>query len=211
MLHAHCAFERGGPRPWRRACPAAGGEPLLAEFVRRLAERPEVAAGHKPGDATKAQTEELKAEMWKVLAEAIKHTAAAQPPINQGEAERIFAVLQRLRSKRAGMMAPLYDVFVATVLEGRSQRAAAKSCDCSPALLSKRVGELEKEFGLPLKQLQNYAQPLLDMETSVKGQRYARKKRGAPQDEAGQYDEEDSQTATEDDDGYLPEERQDDS
>ena len=166
-------------------------------------------------DATRAQTEELKAElkaeMRKVLAEAIRHTVTAQPPVSQGEAERIFEVLQRLRSRRAGMMAQLYDVFVATVLEGRSQRAAARSCDCSPALLSRRVGELEKEFGLPLKQLQNYAQPLLDMETSVKGQRYARKKRGAPLDEAGQHDEEDSQAATVDDNGYLPEERQDDS
>lgn len=169
-----------------------------------------MAAGHKPGDATKAQTEELKAELWKV-AEAIKHSPAAQPSINQGEAERIFAVLQRLRSKRAGMMAPLYDVFIATVLQGRSQRAAARSCDCSPALLSKRVGELEQEFGLPLRQLQNYAKPLLEMETSVKGQRYARKKGGAPQDETGQYEEDDGQTAREDDDGYLREERQDDS
>jgi len=143
--------------------------------------------------------------------EAMTHAAAAQPPINQSEAQRIFGVLQRLRSKRAGMMAPLYDVFVATVLEGRSQRAAAKSCDCSPALLSKRVGELEKEFGLPLEQLQNYAQPLLELETSVKGQRYARKRRGAPEDEAGQYDQEDSQAAAEDHNGYLPEERQDDT
>jgi hypothetical protein len=157
----------------------------------------------------KSQTEELKAELWKV-AGAIKHAAAAQPPISQGEAQRIFSVLQRLRSKRAGMMAPLADVFVATVLEGRSQRAAAKSCGCSPALLSKRVGELETEFGLPLKQLQNYAQPLLEMETSVRGQRYARKGRGAPEDEAGQYDQEDSQAAAEDHNGYLPEERQDD-
>jgi hypothetical protein len=162
-------------------------------------------------DATRAQTEELKAEMRKVLAEAIRHTVAAQPPVSQGEAERIFPVLQRLRSRRAGMMAPLYDVFVATVLEGRSQRAAARSCDCSPALLSRRVGELEKEFGLPLKQLQNYAQPLLEMETSVKGQRYARKKGGAPQDEAGQYEEDDGQTTSQDDDGYLREERLDDS
>jgi hypothetical protein len=166
-------------------------------------------------DAIRAQTEELKAElkaeMREVLAEAIRLTAPAQPPVNQGEAERIFAVLQRLRSKRAGMLAPLYDVFVATVLEGRSQRAAAKSCDCSPALLSRRVGELEKEFGLPLKQLQNYAQPLLEMETAVKGQRYARKKGGAPQDEAGQYEEDDGQTPSQDDDGYLREERQDDS
>ena len=144
-----------------------------------------------------AQMDALKAEMRKVLAEAIQHTAAARAPISQGEAQRIFAVLQRLRSKRAGMMAPLYDVFVATVLEGRSQRAAAISCDCSPALLSRRVGELEKEFGLPLKQLQNYAKPLLEMETSVKGQRYARKKGGAPQDEPAQDDDGDKPDAEE--------------
>ena len=65
------------------------------------------------------------------------------------------------------------------------------------------------EFGLPLKQLQNYAKPLLEMETSVKGQRYASKRRGAAEDEAGQYDEEDGQAAAEDHNGYLPEERQD--
>ena len=131
--------------------------------------------------------------------EAVRRSAGQEEPINRSEAPRIFAVLQRLRSKRAGMMAPLYDVFVATVLEGRSQRAAAKSCDCSSALLSKRVGELEKEFGLPLKQLQNYAKPLLEMETSVKGQRYARKKRGAPPDEPAQYDDGDKPDAEEDD------------
>jgi hypothetical protein len=131
--------------------------------------------------------------------EAVRRSAGQEEPIKRSEAQRIFAVLQRLRSKRAGMMAPLYDVFVATVLEGRSQRAAAKSCDCSSALLSKRVGELEKEFGLPLKQLQNYAKPLLEMETSVKGQRYARKKRGAPPDEPAQYDDGDKPDAEEDD------------
>jgi len=179
------------------------------------ARAPNAAPGDVPADATRAQTEELKAELKaeirKALAEAIRHTPAAEPSINQGEAQRILAIVQRLRSKRAGMMAPLYDVFVATVLEGRSQRSAAKSCDCSPALLSRRVGELEKEFGLPLKQLQNYARPLLDMETSVRGQRYARKRRGAPEDEAGQYDEEDTHTTTEDDAGHLPEERREDS
>jgi hypothetical protein len=43
------------------------------------------------------------------------------------------------------------------------------------------------------------------------GHGYARKKRGAPQDETGQYEEDDSQAAREDDDGCLREERQDDS
>jgi hypothetical protein len=176
-----------GRGSWRVTSPI---EPVLKRFARDLAQARDMGP----------VLEGIHREIAALRDEAIKPAAAAQPPISQGEAQRIFAVLQRLRSKRAGMMAPLYDVFVATVLEGRSQRAAAKSCDCSPALLSKRVGELEKEFELPLNQLQNYAKPLLEMETSVKGQRYARKKRGAPQDEAAQYDDDD-----------LPEERQDDT
>jgi hypothetical protein len=203
LARVHCRFVALAPclagdgrGSWRVTSPI---EPVLKRFAGDLAQARNMGS----------VLEGIRREIAALRDEAIKPAAAAQPPTSQGEAERIFAVLQRLRSKRAGMMAPLYDVFVATVLEGRSQRAAAKSCDCSPALLSKRVGELEKEFRLPLKQLQNYAKTLLDMETSVKGQRYARKKRGAPQDEAGQYDEEDSQA--QDDNGYLPEERQDDS
>ena len=119
---------------------------------------------------------------------ASKPAAAPQPPMSENEAQRIFVILQRLRSKRARMLAPPYDVFVATVIEGLSQRAAAKRCGCSPALLNNRVGELEKEFGLSLKELQNYAKPLLDLETSVKGQRYARKRHGAPPDQPGEDD-----------------------
>ena len=129
--------------------------------------------------------------------------------VKESEATRVFAILQKLRSKRAGMKAPLYDAFVATVLEGLSQRAAAKKCDCSPAQMSKRVGQLSTEFGLPLKQLQDYAKPILEMQTSVKGDRYARKKHGAVQDEPAQYDDGDKPNAREDDAGYLPEDRSD--
>ena len=92
------------------------------------------------------------------------------------------------------------------VRKGQRREAAIAHPHCCPS----GWVELEKEFGLPLRQLQNYAQPLLEMETSVRGQRYARKKRGAPQDETGQYEEDDGQTAREDDDGLL-QEGQDDS
>ncbi len=186
----------------------AGGQELAAGAGSGVVLRPKDQGAEGRINGQNGATEDSATEHREVMEalkeirdalEAVRRSAAQEEPINRSEAQRIFAVLQRLRSKRAGMMAPLYDVFVATVLEGRSQRAAAKSCDCSPALLSKRVGELEKEFGLPLKQLQNYAKPLLEMETSVKGQRYARKKRGAPQDEAGQYDDGDKPDAEEDD------------
>lgn len=107
------------------------------------------------------------------------HLPAKREAVKESEATRIFVLLEKLRSKRAGMKAPLYDVFVATVLEGLSQRAAAKKCGCSPAQMSKRVRELVREFGLPLKQLQNYARPLLEMQTSVKGDRRRKRKPGS--------------------------------
>ena len=99
--------------------------------------------------------------------------------VKESDAVRIFAILQKLQSKRAGMKAPLYDVFMATVVDGLSQRAAAKKCGCSPAQMSKRAGELKKEFGLPLKQLQNYIKPILEMQTSVKGDRRRKRKPGS--------------------------------
>jgi hypothetical protein len=99
--------------------------------------------------------------------------------VKESEATRIFAILQKLKSQRAGESAPLYDVFVATVLDGLSQSAAAKRCECSPAQMSKRVKQLKVEFGMPLKQLQNYAKPLLDMQTSVKGDRRRKRKPGS--------------------------------
>jgi hypothetical protein len=107
------------------------------------------------------------------------HLPEKREAVRESEAARIFAILQKLRSKRAGMAAPLYDVFVATVLEGASQREAARRCECSPALMSKRVGELKGEFGLSLKQLQNYAKPLLEMQTSVRGERRRKRKPGS--------------------------------
>ena len=99
--------------------------------------------------------------------------------VKESEATRIFAILQKLKSKRAGESAPLYDVFVATVLDGLSQSAAAKRCECSPAQMSKRVKELKVEFGMPLKQLQNFAKPLLEMQTSVKGDQRRKRKPGS--------------------------------
>ena len=77
------------------------------------------------------------------------------------------------------MKAPLYDVFVLVVLDGLSQRAAAKECKCSLGLLSGRVGELETEFDLRLEQLKAYTKPILEMQTSVKGERKQKRKPGS--------------------------------
>ena len=107
------------------------------------------------------------------------HLPEKQVAVKESEAARILAILKRLRSKRAGMSAPPYDVLIAIVLDGLSQRRAAKQCDCSLGQISKRVKELEKEFGLPLKQLENQLKPMLEMQTSVKGERHRKRKPGS--------------------------------
>lgn len=107
------------------------------------------------------------------------------PPVLESEARRLFAVMQKLKTRRAGMKAPLYDVFVLTVLEGFSHRAAARRCKCSLGLLATRAAELEEEFGIPLKQLKAYVSPLLELETSVKGDRRRKRKAGAAADGFG--------------------------
>jgi hypothetical protein len=133
------------------------------------------------------------------------HLPEKQAAFKKSEVTRIFDVLQKLKSKRAGISAPLFDVFMAVVHGQMQYRSAAKTCGCSVGTLSTRIRELEAEFGLTIKQLQAYAGPLLEMETAVKGQRTAKKKHGAPKDEPEQYPE---TAGGENEDGYLPEEMQ---
>lgn len=133
------------------------------------------------------------------------HLPEKQAAFKKSDVLRVFAILQKLKSKRAGISAPLFDVFMAVVVGRMLYRPAATKCGCSVGTLSTRIRELEGEFGMTIKQLQAYAGPLLEMERAVKGQRTAKKKQGAPKDEPEQYPE---TTDGENEDGYLPEERQ---
>jgi len=107
-----------------------------------------------------------------------------QGTANAAEVTRVFGLLMKLKSKRAGMKAPLYDVFVMVVLEDKSQREAAKACDCTEGTMSGRVKELREIFGRSIQQLKALRRPILEMQTSVKGDR--RQKR-APGSRAGGF------------------------
>jgi hypothetical protein len=89
--------------------------------------------------------------------------------VDHGEAQRVFGILRTLKSKRSKQKAPLYDVFVLSVLEGHSQKTVAGKCECSPGLISGRVKELEKVFGRSVRELQALATPIREMQASVKG------------------------------------------
>ncbi len=99
--------------------------------------------------------------------------------VKQSEFAWAFSVLQRLKSKRAGMKAPLYDVFVHTVQNRLSFREAAEKCECSLGLMATRVREMEKEFRLSLKELQAFGSTMLEMQTAVKGERRRKHKPGS--------------------------------
>lgn len=107
---------------------------------------------------------------------------------NAAEVTRVFGLLMKLKSKRAGMKAPLYDVFVMVVLEDKSQREAAKACDCTEGLMSARVKELRGIFDRNIQQLKALRRPILEMQTSVKGDR--RRKR-APGSHVGGFADDD--------------------
>lgn len=131
------------------------------------------------------------------------HLPEKQAAFKESEVKKVFIILQKLKSKAPGVAAPLFDVFMAVVHGQMRYREAAKKCGCSLGTLNTRVHELETEFGMSIKQLQAYAGPLLDMETSVKGQRTAKKRQGAQQEEPEQYPE---TGGGENESGYLPEE-----
>lgn len=107
------------------------------------------------------------------------HLPEKQTALKQSEVIRIVGGLQKLKSKRAGIKAPLFDVFMAVVGEQMKYRPAAKKCGCSVGTLSDRIRELETKFGMPLKQLQANAGPVLEMQTSVKGERRRKRKPGS--------------------------------
>jgi hypothetical protein len=127
--------------------------------------------------------------------------------IRESDAKRVFGVFRKLATDKGITKAPLETVFRLTVLEGHSQAKAAGLCGCVPALISRRVKTIESRFGMSIERLRNFASDILEMEASVKEDRYRKRKRGAPLDEAEQCDDGPEGTdVVEDEGGYLPEE-----
>ena len=104
-------------------------------------------------------------------------------PGTESEARRVFGTLQKLRSKFVGIKAPPYDVFMLVVMEGRSQRETAIKCDCSLALISLRVKELEREFQRSVAKLRALASDLAELRTTVKGDELRKRNQGARADQ----------------------------
>jgi hypothetical protein len=102
-------------------------------------------------------------------------------------AERIFDLMKRLETDPKKKKAQLLTVFRITVLEGGTQKEAARICKCRESLVSRRVATLEERFGMSIEELRYYASKVLDLESAARGERGRKKKQGARPvpDEAG--------------------------
>ena len=112
----------------------------------------------------------------------------AAQPVSESEARRVFRLLQGLESDPKKQKAQLDRVFRLTVLEKRSQKETAEICECVRSLISRRVATIECEFERSIEELRLLASAVLDLESSVKGQRWAKKKEGAAPAGAGTYE-----------------------
>jgi hypothetical protein len=87
-------------------------------------------------------------------------------PASDSEAVRVFALMKSLDAGKGTRKAPLERVFRLLVLDGLSQEAAARRCQCSPGLISLRVADIERRMGRPVEQLRTLASRLGEMDAS---------------------------------------------
>jgi hypothetical protein len=122
--------------------------------------------------------------------------------ISESEAAQVFRLFGELLAMGTDLVAPPARVFDLMVFKKLTKAETALECKCVASLITKRVALIERHFAMPIERLRAFASDLKERQRTVRGDRYARKKQGAVQDEREQYDAGDK----EDDNGYLPEE-----
>jgi hypothetical protein len=88
------------------------------------------------------------------------------------EAARIFKLMKLLESEPRQRKAPLLTVFRLLILDGLTQKQAARHCTCAESLITARAKSLEARFGMTLQKLRAHSAALSEMQTSVKHARY---------------------------------------
>lgn len=97
---------------------------------------------------------------------------------------RLFSELLAMGTK---WKAPPARVFDLMVFKKKTKTETADECDCVQSLITKRVALIEDHFHMPMEKLLAHASHLKERLSTVKGDRYAKKKHGAIRDEPEQY------------------------
>ena len=129
-------------------------------------------------------------------------------PLQEGECLRVFHLFGELLAMGTELVASPARVFELMVFRKLTKAETAVACKCAASLITRRVATIEGHFGLPMEKLCDFASDIKERQRTVRGDRYARKKRGAVRDELEQYDDGEETSLKEDGGGHLPEERQ---
>ena len=124
-------------------------------------------------------------------------------PLQEGECLRVFHLFGELLAMGTELVASPARVFDLMVFRKLTKAETAEACKCAASLITRRVATIEGHFGLPMEKLCDFASDIKERQRTARGDRYAKKKRGAVRDELEQYGDGDK----EDDNGYLPEEK----
>ena len=133
----------------------------------------------------------------------------SKEPLPEGECLRVFHLFGELLAMGTELVASPARVFDLMVFRKLRKAETAEACKCAASLITRRVATIEGHFGLSMEKLCDFASDIKERQRTVRGDRYAKKKRGAVRDELEQSDGSEETGPKEDDGGYLPEERQD--
>ena len=137
------------------------------------------------------------------------HLPEQKEAVWESDAARVFRLFGELLAMGTKWKASPARVFDLMVFQKRTKAETAVVCKCARSLITKRVALIQGHFRLTIEKLQDYASDLKERQRTVKGDRYAKKKRGAAPDEPADYDDGGKPGSKEDDAGYLPEEKPD--
>lgn len=120
--------------------------------------------------------------------------------VKEAKSKLVFRLFGELMSLGTHLKAPPAQVFDLMILKKLTHAETAVACKCAPSLITRRVGVIEGHFQMTMLELLDFASDLKERQTTVKADKYAKKKHGSPQIDAQEPDDD------QDDDSPPPEE-----
>ena len=109
------------------------------------------------------------------------HLPATKEMVRDSESARVWRLFSELLGMNAKLKASPALVFDLMVFKKKTHAETAVDCKCVPSLITKRVDLIETHFGMTIEKLRDFASDIKERLTTVKGDKYAKKKHGSSQ------------------------------